>query len=37
MVYELKASEVYWDREKKQFVLNNYLEKPSIKTIRRTE
>ncbi|PKF75389.1 LptF/LptG family permease [Chryseobacterium sp. PMSZPI] len=27
MVYELKASEVYWDQTKKQFVLNNYLEK----------
>lgn len=27
MTYELKASEVYWDKTKKQFVLNNYLEK----------
>jgi lipopolysaccharide export system permease protein len=36
MVYELKASEVYWDKDKKQFVLNNYLKKPLIKTIRRS-
>jgi lipopolysaccharide export system permease protein len=35
MVYELKASDVYWDKDKKQFVLNNYLKKPSIKTILR--
>jgi lipopolysaccharide export system permease protein len=27
MIYELKASDVYWDKDKKQFVLNNYLEK----------
>ncbi|WP_419869128.1 LptF/LptG family permease [Chryseobacterium sp. CT-SW4] len=27
MTYELKASDVYWDKEKKQFVLNNYFEK----------
>lgn len=27
MTYELKASDVYWDKDKKQFVLNNYLEK----------
>lgn len=25
--YELKSSDVRWDKEKKQFVLNNYLEK----------
>ncbi|MBT2621730.1 MULTISPECIES: LptF/LptG family permease [Chryseobacterium] len=27
MLYELKASDVYWDVPKKQFVLNNYAEK----------
>ncbi len=27
MIYELKASDVYWDKDKKQFVLNSYLEK----------
>ncbi|STD10623.1 lipopolysaccharide ABC transporter permease [Chryseobacterium carnipullorum] len=27
MTYELKASEVYWDKAKKQFILTNYLEK----------
>jgi lipopolysaccharide export system permease protein len=27
LMYELKSSDVYWDSKKKQFVLNNYLEK----------
>lgn len=27
MLYELKASDVFWDKDKKQFVLNNYTEK----------
>lgn len=27
MLYELKSSDVYWDKVKKQFVLNNYVEK----------
>ncbi|MEY8758491.1 LptF/LptG family permease [Chryseobacterium tongliaoense] len=27
MLYELKSSDVYWDKTKKQFVLNNYVEK----------
>lgn len=27
MLYELKASDVFWDHDKKQFVLNNYSEK----------
>ncbi|SDQ37417.1 lipopolysaccharide export system permease protein [Chryseobacterium soldanellicola] len=27
LTYELKSSDVYWDNKKKQFVLNNYLEK----------
>ncbi|EJL73286.1 LptF/LptG family permease [Chryseobacterium populi] len=27
MLYELKSSDVYWDQTKKQFVLNNYVEK----------
>src|SRR5690606_35727820 len=27
MAYELKANDVYWDNDKKQFVLNGFLEK----------
>ncbi len=27
MAYELKANDVYWDKDKKQFVLNGFLEK----------
>jgi len=27
MTYELKASDVFWDKDKKQFVLNSYTEK----------
>ncbi|MCX8522407.1 LptF/LptG family permease [Chryseobacterium formosus] len=27
LIYELKATDVFWDKEKKNFVLNSYLEK----------